>query len=94
MKEVTLFYLEHCPYCIKARKAIDELKAAKPEYRDIDVKWIEESKETEIANTYDYYYVPSVYYGRKKLYEVNPSENYEDIKGNIDRAFGEVCGDR
>ena len=26
MKEIELFYLSHCPYCIKARKAVDELK--------------------------------------------------------------------
>ena len=28
MKKITFFYLEKCPYCKQARRALDELKAA------------------------------------------------------------------
>ena len=32
MKELEIFYLTSCPYCINARKAIDELTAENPAY--------------------------------------------------------------
>ncbi|MBR1672269.1 MAG: glutaredoxin, partial [Fretibacterium sp.] len=32
MKKVTFFYLENCPYCKQARKALDELKAGDARY--------------------------------------------------------------
>ena len=28
MKKVEIFVMRGCPYCVKARKAVDELKAA------------------------------------------------------------------
>ncbi|HPT86105.1 MAG TPA: glutaredoxin, partial [Bacillota bacterium] len=39
------------------------------EYRDIEVKIIDEKEEAELANSYDYYYVPTYFYGNIKLHE-------------------------
>ena len=49
MKEIELFYLSHCPYCIKARKAVDELMAENPAFTGLRVKWIEENEEEELT---------------------------------------------
>ena len=87
MKKITLFYLADCPYCHDARRALAELSAENPAYAEISVDWIEESRQAELANQYDYYYVPSIFAGDRKLYEVNPSENYASIKKNVKEAL-------
>ena len=68
MKKVTLFYLASCPYCKKAISFLDDLLATE-EYHDIEIEKIEESREAETANSYDYYYVPTFYLGKEKLHE-------------------------
>ena len=39
MKKLTVFYLENCPYCVKAQKALKELKAENPAYEKADIQW-------------------------------------------------------
>ena len=90
MKNISLFYLANCPYCHDARKALAELNEENPAYAAISVDWIEESQQAELANQYDYYYVPSIFAGNKKLYEVNPSEDYASIKKNVKEALDAV----
>lgn len=90
MKEIELFYLTHCPYCIKARKAVEELTAESPAFAGLNIRWIEESREPELAGSRDYYYVPSLFCEGKKLYEANPTDDYDAIKGNIRSAFTAV----
>lgn len=75
MKDITLFYLETCPYCIRARAYMQELMAENPAYRNIPLKMVEERKEKALANSYDYYYVPCYYVDGKKVAE-----------GGIDKA--------
>ena len=48
-----MFYLNDCGYCAKARRALEELYAEKPEYREIPIHMIEESREPELADQYD-----------------------------------------
>ena len=69
MEKITLFYLTGCPYCQKACKAVDELCAETPAYREIGIDWIDESKNALMADEYGYYYVPSLFAGGRKLYE-------------------------
>lgn len=69
MKNVKLFYLRDCPFCKKAMRYIDELKAAHPEFRDIEIEMIEESEQPEVANKYDYHYVPTFYLNEIKAHE-------------------------
>ena len=91
MKKMMIFYLEHCPYCIKARRALSELIAENPAYGDIQVSWIEEEENAPLAQQYDYYYVPTIYDDqKKKLYEANPSQSYEEIKECIRKAMDAV----
>ena len=90
MKQVELFYLTHCPYCINARRAIEELKEENPSYKEIQVLWIEESEEADLANSRDYYYVPTIFFKGKKLYEAKPIHSYSVIKKNIRNAFDSI----
>ena len=90
MKKITLFYLADCPYCHKARKALAELEAENPAYREIEVEWIEESRHPELVKGHDYWYVPSMFAGDKKLYEAHPSEDYASIKEHVRAALEAV----
>ena len=85
--KLTILYLEHCPYCNSAKQAIEELRAENPAYQGVDIEWVEESQEPQIANQYDYYYVPSVFMGQDKLFESSPTNNYSAVKRYIQRAM-------
>ena len=69
MKNVKLFYLRECPFCKKALRCIDELKAKHPEVRAIEIEMIEESEQPTLADKYDYYYVPTFYINEIKVHE-------------------------
>ena len=81
MKAIKLFYLKDCPFCKKAFAYIDELKK-QDIYKDIELELIEESEEPEIANSYDYYYVPTFYIDGEKVHEggIFPNEVEEILK--------------
>ena len=87
MKKLTLFHLSDCPYCHYARRALKELALENPTYATIEMEWIEEREQPDIAAQYDYYYVPTIFDGKKKLYEAHPSERYEDCKQHIKAAL-------
>ena len=87
-KKLTILHLDNCPYCHKARQALAELQAENPAYRVVIVEWIEEEREREAASRYtDYYYVPTIYAGDKKLYEAHPGDNYGKIKASVKAAL-------
>lgn len=94
MKQIELFHLTHCPYCINARRAIEELKEENPAYQEIQIRWIEETEEVELADSRDYYYVPTIFYGGKKLYEAKPGHSYARIKESIQKAFEMVVASK
>ena len=87
MKGIKLFYLTHCPYCIQARKVIDDLISADSKYGDIEIEWIEESQHPDIADQYDYYYVPTMFIGDEKIYEAHPGQTYEEIGEAVKNVF-------
>ncbi len=93
MKTVELFYLPHCPYCVKAKKAVEELKNENDSYDRVPLKWIDESEEMDYANEHDYYYVPSVYYSSRKIYEAHPGDTLDKIKSGIKAAFDKAVYD-
>ena len=84
MKEVKMFMLEHCPHCKKAREMKDETFAAHPEYKEIPFKMIDEGKEPEYANKFDYHYVPTFYVGDEKRHEGVPT------KEAVEKVFAEA----
>ncbi|WP_050638029.1 glutaredoxin family protein [Candidatus Stoquefichus sp. SB1] len=64
-----LFYLENCPHCKRARAWMEELYQENSAYRQIPIEMIEESQQAELADSYDYYYVPCFFDGDQKLHE-------------------------
>ena len=87
MKKLTLFYLEHCPYCRKAQRALDALCAENVNYAGIPIERVEESRSPEIADRYDYYFVPTVFLGNEKLWECSPADDYEAIYSHLRAAL-------
>ena len=69
MKRIQLFYLKNCPFCKKAFSYIEAAKAAHPELQGLEIELIEESEEPEVADRYDYYYVPTFYIDGVKVHE-------------------------
>lgn len=69
MKSLIYFKLKNCPYCKRADKLLSELLEENPEYRKIEIKIVDESSESKLANSYDYYYVPAFFSEDKKLHE-------------------------
>ena len=90
MNEIEIFYLTGCPYCVKARRAAAELMAEEPAYGALRLRWIEESEEAALADSYDYFRVPSVFHQGDKLYECSPLHGYEAIKVHLKAAFDRV----
>ena len=90
MREIQIFYLTGCPYCDSARQAAAELMAETPAYRALTLRWVEENEEAALADSYDYYRVPSLFYGRDKLYECSQLHGYGAIKAHLKAAFDRV----
>ena len=42
MKDLKIFYFPTCPYCKKAKQAVEELQEENPKYREIGINWINE----------------------------------------------------
>ena len=89
MEKLTIFYLEGCPYCRNAMRAVKELEAELGFDAD-RLEWIEERRNAALADRYDYYRVPSVFWGERKLYECSPADDYDAIKQNLKRAFAQA----
>ena len=83
MKELTMFYLSDCGYCAKAERAFEELFALNAAYKEIPITKIEESRQPEIADRYDYYAVPTFFDGQKKLFEAHLFMSYEEIRDEV-----------
>ena len=46
----------------------------------------------EIADKYNYYYVPCIFCGSEKLYECSPADNYSEIKRQFESALKAAAG--
>ncbi len=69
MKDVTLFYLEACPYSLQARRFMREICDENPDYNCVNVSMVEEHEQRDEAAKHDYYYVPCFYVDGKKMSE-------------------------
>lgn len=69
MKQVLYFYLNGCPYCRQAERWTEEILREHPEYAAVEVRKVEERRERDFANTFDYYYVPTFYVDGVKVHE-------------------------
>lgn len=84
MEKITMFVLENCPYCRQARKDLAELMKEEA-YQNLEVTMIDEARQPEIANQYDYYYVPTFYLGNQKKLE--GALTREQIQNFLDEAL-------
>ncbi|MDT8717194.1 thioredoxin family protein [Clostridium sp. 19966] len=85
MKDVLMFVQETCPYCRQALSWVKELKDENPAYNEIAITKIDENIEADLANSYDYYYVPTFYVDGEKLHEGAATK--EKIKKVFDNAL-------
>jgi glutaredoxin len=69
MQKIMMFTMESCPYCVKARHWMGETLEEHPEYAQIEIEYVDELEEPELADTYDYWYVPTYYVGGVKVHE-------------------------
>ena len=68
MGKLTMFVQAGCPYCKRALAYWEELKQ-EAKYQAIEIELIDELREADLAATYDYYYVPTIFFKGKKLHE-------------------------
>lgn len=64
-----IFVLKNCPHCKRALAWIDELKRENSVYEKISIELIDEQLNSELADCYDYYYVPALFDDNVKLHE-------------------------
>ena len=69
MKPVVMFMMESCPHCKRARKWMDELTSENPVYKNLKIQMIDETKDPEVADKFDYYLVPTYYVDGEKVHE-------------------------
>jgi glutaredoxin len=84
--KLTYFKLKNCPYCIQADKWLNELRSEDSAYAAVEIETIDEREQPDLADSYDYYYVPTFFLGRKKLHEGAATK--EKIKAVLDSAAG------
>ena len=94
MKKIIFLYLNGCPYCKNAFKAIDELKATDKKFSELEIETVEEETQSERAKEFAefYYYVPSMFVDGKKIYEAQPGESYEECRESVKKVFAAACG--
>jgi len=64
-----MFTMAGCPYCREAQRYMDDLFKSDEKYREIPIEIIDERMQPDIANSYDYYYVPTFFVGERKAHE-------------------------
>lgn len=83
-----MFIFDGCPHCRNAQKMIAEIFAEHPEYEKIPFTVIDENKNPEIADKYDYYYVPTIYTDEEKIMEGVPTK--EAIKRAFEKSLKDI----
>lgn len=85
MKKITMMYLKGCPYCKQAMNWMEELKQEQPVYQNINITYIEESEQPQLADTLDYWYVPTYFVDGIKKHEGAATKDI--IKAVFDAAL-------
>ena len=68
-----MMVLDTCPYCKQAFQMMEQLIQSHPEYAGVKIDVIEEQREPEKTEGYDYWYVPTFFVGGKKIMEGVPT---------------------
>lgn len=69
MKKILYFKLPLCMYCNETNRWINEVMYEHPEYSDIEIEVIDESRNRKLAREYDYYFVPTFFVDNEKIHE-------------------------
>ena len=69
MAKITMFIMASCPYCNRALNWMNELLDENPEFKKVEIEIIDERKQSNVANKYDYFLVPTYYIGTEKVHE-------------------------
>lgn len=69
-EKIQVFILKNCPHCLKFKELISHYDLS-----EFEIEYIDERENEELANSFDYYYVPSVFYKNKKIHEGIIDEN-------------------
>ena len=85
MQKITMFTMKSCPYCQAALRWMDELLRENAAYKALEIEKIDELVYPDIADRYDYYYVPTYYVGGVKLHE--GAASLEKIRKVFDAAL-------
>ena len=85
MKKILMFTMASCPYCQAAHRWMEEVLQENPEYASCEIEIVDEVKEPALADTYDYYYVPTYYVGGKKVHEGAASKDI--VRGVYSAAY-------
>lgn len=88
MKKILFFYLPNCPFCVKAKRYLDEL-LTDPYYADIEIDAVNEATNKKRSDAYDYSLVPCFFIDEKKVFE--GICGYEDVKAVLEIALGKNC---
>lgn len=83
-KPVKMMVLDSCPYCHQAFRMMEKLKEEHPDYREVEIEVIEESREPEKIEGYDYWYVPTFFVDDVKVHEGVPTIE------KVERVFQEA----
>lgn len=90
MKEILMFKMKGCPHCKLALRAQEELLEENPAWREIPLRMVDEREEKELADSYDYFYVPCYYVDGVKLHEGHAEK--EDVERVFRAAMAEAVG--
>jgi thiol-disulfide isomerase/thioredoxin len=85
MKSITMFETSWCPHCKQAHIFMEEIKNDNPKYKDLNIRYIDEDQEPDLASQYDYYYVPTYYLDSVKFHEGIP--NKEVLRTLFEKAL-------
>lgn len=64
-----IFILKNCPHCVDLMHWVKELYIEDSSYQNIEIEYIDEQESADIADQYDYYYVPSIFLDERKVHE-------------------------
>ena len=65
---------------------MEELKKEHPEYQAVEIRIADEKKEKELADSLDYYYVPTYFVDGRKVHEGVPTK--EKVQAVYEAALG------
>ena len=85
MRQLLFFHQQKCPYCEQAAIWLEELTEENPEFAAVSIRKIDENKESELADRYDYWKVPTFFLGEEKLHEGAATK--EIIRSVLTRAL-------